>query len=551
MRSTRTKALVLATLGLIPHLLDAAPGDLDLEFGVGGKVVTDFMAGTDYVQDLAIQSDGKIVAGGRSELDGNADFAIARYLPDGTLDHSFAEGGQQRIPIGTAGDFGLAIAIQPDGKILQFGNAAMGPATGTDFAIVRYRIDGSLDPDFGDEGIATYNFAGNSFDLAGDLVLQPDGKIIAAGESNDNFAFIRCFPDGNLDPSFGIDGKVLIDFGGQDQIHGLALQPDGKILTCGESFTTNGNGLEFAVARLQADGELDQTFGGSGGRLVGYGPSGEIARGIAVQSDGKIVVAGSSRLGGDSDFTLIRFLSDGRLDPSFGNGGGLISPIRETDDDDAYQVHVTGDGKILTCGVAIGDNRFDFALKSFLPNGNVDSDFGSTGVVTTPIGTGTDESFAMAIQPDGKIVSGGYTRDNTLVDFALARHEGYSVALRTLPAWRQAFFGTSQNTGDAADDFDFDQDGLVNLIEFAFNLDPTDPNSRMLPPIVFGEDSLSLGFNAPPGTSGVNYAAEWSPSLDPGSWTTLPDRGVGDLHQFTVTMAGQKELFVRWKVSTD
>ena len=551
LRETVILALVLAGLGAgtLP-MASAAPGDLDPTFGTGGKVVTDFMSGTDYVQDIGIQADGKIVLGGRSEKDGNSDFAIARYLSNGTLDSSFASGGQRLTPIGDAGDFGLALAIQPDGKILQFGNAALG-ATGTDFALVRYLTDGSLDPDFGTSGIATFNFAGSSFDLAGDLLIQPDGKIVLGGESNDNFAFIRCLANGALDSSFGIDGKVLIDFGGQDGIHGIALQPDGKIVACGESFTTNGNSLEFAVARLDTDGELDPGFNGSGGQLIGFGPSAEIANGITVQSDGKIVIVGSTRVGGDSDFVLVRFLADGQLDAGFGNGGGAISPISEDDDDDAYQVHAGGDGKLLVCGVAINDNRFDFALRAYLANGSPDAGFGSAGIVLTPIGTGTDESFAMAIQDDGKIVTAGYTRDNTLVDFAAARHEGYPVVPRTLPAWRQQYFGTVDNAGDAANDFDFDRDGLINILEFAFDQDPTLATSRMIPPTVLDGGELCTSFSAPPGLSGVNYGAEWSASLGAGSWTALADLGAGNVHKFSVPIAERSSLWLRWRITPE
>lgn len=549
-RLRRCCASAAGSLVLLWTTAVAAPGDLDLSFGTGGRVVTDFSSGTDYVQDLLVQPDGKIVAGGRSERDGNSDFAIARYLANGTLDSGFANGGRRITPIGEAGDFGIALALQPDGKILHFGNAALG-ATGTDFVIVRYLKDGQLDPDFGDGGIATYNFVGNSFDTAGAVVLQPDGKILAAGQSNNNLAFIRCLPNGELDPDFGLEGRVLLDFGGQEKVHGLALQPDGKILACGESFTTTGNGLEFAVVRLDTHGELDRGFAGSGGRLIGYGPSGEIARGITVQSDGKIMVVGSSRVGGDSDFALLRILHDGRLDTEFGNGGGLISPVRDSGDDDAYRVHVARDGKILVSGVAIGSNGFDFALRSYLPGGEIDPGFGSGGTTITPIGTGSDESFAMAIQRDGKIVSGGYTRDNTKVDFALARHEGYPVAARTLVAWREEFFGTDRNSGDAANTFDFDRDGLINLMEFAFGLDPTDPNSRQLPSAQLEESALCLSFTAPPGTTGVTYTAEWSTSLVPGSWTPLQDLGAGDLHKFRVPVIGRPELWVRWRITAE
>ena len=226
------------------------PGDLDPTFGSGGKVTTDFGGGSDVAIGVALQPDGKIVAAGTTStpgVGGFSDFALARYNSDGSLDATFGSGGKVTTDFGGGAE---AVALQPDGKIVAAGSASPGATIFSDFALARYNPDGSLDATFGSGGKVTTEFTGN-FDQANAVALQPNGKIVAAGTANTGttleFALVRYKKHGGLDPSFGSGGKVTTDFTGSNDVAcGVALQPDRKIVAVGHAGTANS---DFALAR--------------------------------------------------------------------------------------------------------------------------------------------------------------------------------------------------------------------------------------------------------------------------------------------------------------
>jgi uncharacterized delta-60 repeat protein len=214
-------------------------GSLDPSFGAGGRVTTDFSGGSvDRAFALALGPDGKIVVAG----DSDANFAVARYNPDGSLDAAFGAGGKVITTFGGA-DQASSLGIQADGKIVVAGHTDNG--TSTDFAVARYNPDGSLDAAFGSGGRVTTNFTGSSDDVASAAAIQFDGKIVVAGNAEENFAVARYNPDGSLDVTFGTEGKVTSDLGGEDVAHAMALQADGQIVVVGESSDN------FALARYQ------------------------------------------------------------------------------------------------------------------------------------------------------------------------------------------------------------------------------------------------------------------------------------------------------------
>ncbi len=313
---------ILATLTLI-SLGEGAPGDLDPTFGVGGKVTTDFGGLNDGARALVQQPDGKLVAAGQAEA-GDFDFALARYLPDGSLDPTFGTGGMVTTDFGTF-PFAAALVQQADGKLVAGGPTDAGGCC--DFALVRYLSDGSLDPTFGVGGKVTTDFGG--FEAAAALVQQPDGKLVAAGLSTagsapaTDFALARYLPDGSLDPTFGVGGKVTTDFEGGGA-SALVLQPDGKLVAAGNSRLT-GLVSDFALARYLSDGSLDPTFGVGGKVTTDFGGFDRIAA-LILQSDGKLVAGGNSGSGsGLPSFALVRYLPDGSLDPTFGVGGKVTT----------------------------------------------------------------------------------------------------------------------------------------------------------------------------------------------------------------------------------
>jgi uncharacterized delta-60 repeat protein len=309
-------------------------GSLDTSFGSKGTQTTSFGSGNDYAQALMIQSDGKIVAAGYSTQPFGAytqnEFALARYNSNGTLDTSFNSSGNvltsfsASAPAGSNVDAEInGIAEQADGKIVVAGYSSLtGPGGGV-FAFARYNSDGSLDSNFGTNGIVTLAPFFSAHDHANALVIQPDGKIIAVGSVRaqsvvaDEWGLARLNTDGGPDPGFGSGsgGEVSLAISGtpvygvEDDAYAVALQSDGKIVVAGSH---GGSADSFALGRFNIDGSLDTTFNNTGlvTTQVGTGSDG---RGLAIQRDGKYVVVGSSSLGA----AAVRYLSAGPTIGSF------------------------------------------------------------------------------------------------------------------------------------------------------------------------------------------------------------------------------------------
>ena len=283
-------------------------GELDPGFGSGGRVSTDLETG-EIAFAVALQSDGKIVAAGFISGD---DFALVRYNVDGSLDSSFGSGGKVLTDFQTV-DEAFAVALQPDGKIVAGGFSD--PGANTDFALARYNVDGSLDSSFGSGGKVLTDLGAMSSDRIRAVAVQPDGKIVAAGISNargsSDFAVVRYRKDGSLDRRFGSGGRVLTDLGSSssDAAHGVALRPGGRIVVAGVSDA--GGSSDFAVVRYRRDGSLDRRFGSGGRVLTDLGSSSsDGANGVALQPDGRIVAAGiSNAVCCFEDFALVRYLA--------------------------------------------------------------------------------------------------------------------------------------------------------------------------------------------------------------------------------------------------
>jgi uncharacterized delta-60 repeat protein len=383
-------------------------GSLDPSFSGGGRKTTDFGA-DDGAAGVALQGDGKIVAVGESD----GDFALARYNPDGSLDTSFSGDGKQTTDFG--GDDGATgVALQSDGKIV-VGGRALG---GGDFALARYNTDGSPDVSFSGNGTQTTDFGFSEF--ANAVALQGDGKIVAVGftgaGSGGDFALARYDSNGSLDPSFSGDGRQTTDFTERDEAKGVALQGDGKILAVGGSGGIFG---DFALARYNPNGSLDPGFSGDGKQTTNFGDRDE-ANGVALQANGKIVTVGiGSPTGGD--FALARYNPDGSLDPSFSGDGKQDETDFGGDSDEANGVALQG-AKIIAVGFGgDGGNDGDFALARYNSDGSLDTNFSRDGKQTTNFG-GDDGATGVALQGDGKIVAVGATGGGGGGDFALARY---------------------------------------------------------------------------------------------------------------------------------
>ena len=414
-------------------LLGRGPsGSLDVTFGASGKVLTPVGSTEDDAYALVIQSDGKLVAAGRSLIGSTYDFALARYNPDGTLDSGFGSGGKVLTPIGSISAYANALAVQPDGKLVAAGYAHNG--SNFDFALVRYNANGTLDSGFGSGG-KVLTPIGSSWDYAYALTIQPDGKLVVAGRSsngsNDDFALARYNTNGTLDSSFGSAGKVIISIGSGDEcIYDVAVQSDGKLVAAG--YSSNGSNLDFALVRYNTNGTLDSSFGAGGKVITPVGSSDEIACALAIQSDGKLVAAGStSSTSTYYDFVLVRYNADGSLDNSFGAGGKALTDIGEHSDDFGRDLAIQSDGKLVAVGyrASASSNGYDLALARYNSDGTLDSNFGTGGRVVTPIGSAADQAFALAIQSDGKLVAAGLSYSGSYADFALVRYNASGLSL--------------------------------------------------------------------------------------------------------------------------
>ncbi len=292
------------------------------------------------------------------------------------------------------------------------------------FSIINCKAQvGSLDISFDLDGKLT-TAIGSTYDAGNAVAIQSDGKIIVAGASsngaNAEFAVLRYNSNGSLDNSFDLDGKTTTAIGPTGCIaYAIAIQPDGKILVAGES--TNVTNKDFALVRYHSNGSLDLTFDADGIVTTAIGNLSEIANAIVLQSDGKIVLAGYSHNGHDIDFAIARYNADGSLDNSF-DADGIVTTMIDTFSDAIQTIALQPDGKILVGGYTSNGSNGDFIVARYNTNGSLDNTFDNDGIVITTFGNSYDGLYSIALQPDGKIVAAGATFLGSNYDLALARY---------------------------------------------------------------------------------------------------------------------------------
>ena len=322
------KATLLAMLVSLPvfAIALAAPGDLDTSFSGDGLVMTDVNANhpgqSDIAEDIAIQADGKILAAGYSSPPSatNDDFALTRYKSNGSLDTAFSGDGKLITNFGNR-DFARSLLVQPDGKIVAAGSTC---SVTCDLALARYTASGALDIAFSGDGKLQTDFGGDDNGSDQGLAIQANGRIVVAGYmwngANYDFAVYRYLPNGSPDTTFSGDGKVNFGFGAvrDDRASAIATR-EGKIIVAGSTSDVI-NGYDFAVARLNADGSLDATFSGDGRQVTNFGAN-EIVYGLALRPDGKIILVGEKNTAAFdfAAFAMARYNSEGTLDDTFGH----------------------------------------------------------------------------------------------------------------------------------------------------------------------------------------------------------------------------------------
>jgi uncharacterized delta-60 repeat protein len=319
----------------------------------------------------------------------------------GDLDTSFGSGGKKTVNFGGT-DAAHAVLVQPNGRVVAAGGG--GPASS--FCVVRLRsANGTLDPTFGSGGKRVVDFGTDDESVYG-AALQPDGRIVLAGDSRLQPAVVRLKANGALDTSFDGDGRKLFSWGAIGRITAVAVAPNGKLLLGGFSGPEGG---DIKVARLNANGALDPTFGAGGIATVDFGAT-EFGEALARQADGRILVAGRSSATGA---VVARLRATGALDPDFGSGGRVTLPGGGS----ASALLVAPDRTILVAGNASGSATM--TVTRLKPDGSLDATFGNAGTTAVAFGSLANPLGGAARQPDGKIVIAGYTQDGE--DVAVAR----------------------------------------------------------------------------------------------------------------------------------
>jgi uncharacterized delta-60 repeat protein len=421
-----------ALAAITAHAIAGLPGTLDPFWANGsalgsGKLITVVGPRRDAASAIAVQPDGKVLVAGFCQDIG---LCAVRYNADGLLDVSF--GGNGKLPqvfVPNAANIAPTLALLSSGKFLLAGTCAnLGD---NDFCVLRFSADGSVDATFGAGG-SVITPIGVGDDRARAMLIQPDGKIVISGTCNNgtdsDFCAARYLANGTLDASFGGAGKVVTAFSNRDDVvNAVLLQSDGKLVLAGSC--DNGTTTDVCALRYEINGALDPSFGSGGKLITVVGDGYADARALLLQSDGKLLIAAQCVTVSKVDFCTLRYLANGTLDPSFGSGGKLVSSVG-IGNDYVTNMMLQLDGKFILAGQCAASGSLDFCAARYTLAGALDSTFGTGGKLTTAISNGAtpasshDYVNAMALQPDGKLLLAGYCRSGSFDKFCVARYDG-------------------------------------------------------------------------------------------------------------------------------
>lgn len=340
----------------------------------------------------------------------------------GSLDPGFNGTGQHFSPTPYATELAHASALQPDGKLLVAGGGIWPPMTVTvsdGFVIRRYNHDGLLDNTFGQSGKVFSDF-GDVREEIYCMAIQQDSKIVVGGVIGNNVndsrkgILARYNSNGSLDDSFGFKGRIITNYigaPGNEIIRSIRILSDGKILVSGSKNIRDG-----LLAKYQTNGQLDSSFGNSGVVQLNtfQAGTGRESAAFEVQPDGKIIIAGSNKIGGINYLELSRYLPNGLLDITY-NNRGYVTTFIDNLGARAYTLKLQPDNKIVVLGNVVRPHSFitgnlaaDFVVVRYLDNGLIDNSFGSNGLVFTNFYE-NDVPSGLVIQADGKILLCGTT----------------------------------------------------------------------------------------------------------------------------------------------
>ncbi|MEJ7588311.1 MAG: T9SS type A sorting domain-containing protein [Ferruginibacter sp.] len=403
-------------------------GSPDNSFDNDGILTTDLAASDDYAGSLLVRNDDKIILAGYANSGIAPVFAVTRFNADGTPDNSFDTDGKLVGSYGQGFTSFSFSAIQVDGKIVSAGRTWNG--TDFDFAIARFNSNGTPDNTFSEDGKIITDFGGT--DDAVSVVVQPDGKIVVAGNSDSRFAICRFNPNGSTDNTFSLDGKLIVPMGFGDDCRSAALQADGKILLAGSTYADpNYDSAYFVTARINSDGSTDNLFSGDGKQFTNFEGSSSFGSSLAVQNDGKIVVAGRSYINNQNNFSVARYNIDGSPDNTFSQDGKQNN-VFGADGYSPESLAIQKDGKLVLAGYSEDQSGSSsaFAVARYNPNGSLDPTFGEQGFQSTYLGDNFNFGRSVAINADGRIAVAG-TDDN------------YAIVLYKSNGTRDSSFGNN------------------------------------------------------------------------------------------------------------
>jgi uncharacterized delta-60 repeat protein len=399
-----------------------AGGTLDVTFANGGILTSQIGTSDDYGRAVAIQPDGKIVAAGYSSSSGVFKFAVARYTTSGSADATLNTNGHNTVAFGTTDDRAYGVALQADGKIVVAGYSDLGAGIAV-FALARFGTDGSLDNTWGNGGKVTTSFGSNDA-RAQAVYAQSDGSVVAAGYYDQGggiyeYAMARYTSSGSLDANFGSAGKVLTPIGsGTSLAYGLD-EFGGQIALAGYSDAGSG-AMQWALARYTSAGQLDTTFNTTGVATLPIGSGDSRAFAVRFQTDGKLVAGGYTQLGaGSFAFAIGRFTTAGGLDGAF--AGGTVAVQVGSLDSRPFALAVQGNGAIVAGGYGqVSGSDYEFAMVRYTGGGSSDGTFAG-GVFTTNPSNASDKIYALAIDSGMRLVGVGEAFNGVKEDFGLLR----------------------------------------------------------------------------------------------------------------------------------
>jgi uncharacterized delta-60 repeat protein len=400
-------------------------GALDPTFDIDGLLTVELGNTSERAAKIALQPDGKIVAVGDSFSAGFLDATLERFNANGTIDTSFGSQGSVAIHFPDENSWASDVEIQADGKIV----VAVNSFEHGKYIVARFDSTGDLDSTFGNAGIAVVQ-VGATNDVVYDLAIQADGKIVAAGGSFDTTSdnsLIRLNSNGSPDTSFGSMGKVRIPDGDLSQvIRSIAIDGSGRIYAAAGNLSGSSTGnTQFTVMRLSSTGSLDPTFGGG----IVHTPftSQGFATALALQNDGKVVVAGM----GWEAYPLARYNTNGSLDTSFDGDGKVVTPIQPGAFCELRGLVIQPNGKIVVAGTFPDVLKTDASILRYNSDGTPDASFGTGGKVVTALSSISNWFQSLVIRPNGKLVAGGASSNGMNYDFTLAQYIGDAASNRS------------------------------------------------------------------------------------------------------------------------